>query len=174
MESAAPEVPLEIDASAEPASRKKLPKILAIVAGLAAGAAIGLFVAGPAAAKKFVPAGKAGAPAHAAVKEPVVAAPRILHVVDNLVLNPANSGGTRFLMVTATFEVKDTVAAGLLKERDAEVRDGLLALFGRKTVEQLTDISLRENVKTEAMAAVAPLFAPGTVKKVFFPQFVIQ
>jgi flagellar basal body-associated protein FliL len=47
-------------------------------------------------------------------------------------------------------------------------------MLGKKTVDQLTDISLRDGIKAEAMDAVAPLFPKGTVLKVFFPQFVIQ
>ncbi len=172
MKSAA-EVPLDASASTD-APAKKLPKILAIVMGLGLGAAIGLFVAGPAAIHKFLPDPKIAVAKAAAAKKAEPETPRVLHVVDNLVLNPANSGGTRFLMVTATFELKDAASAEQLKERDAEVRDALLALFGRKTVEELTDVSTREAVKTEVMADIAPLFPPGTVKKVFFPQFVIQ
>jgi flagellar protein FliL len=172
MESAA-ELPLQTDPSAE-STPSKLPKILAIVIGVGIGAAAGVYVAGPAAIKRFIPDPKVVAAKAAAEKKAAPEAPRVLHVVDNLVLNPANSGGTRFLMVSATFEVKDAAAAEQLKERDAEIRDALLALFGKKTVEQLTDVNEREAVKAEVMSSVAPLFAPGTVKKVFFPQFVIQ
>lgn len=172
MESAA-EVPSDLPAS-DDAPPRKLPKILAIVVGLGVGAAIGLFVAGPAVIHKFLPDPKVALAKAAEAKKAEPPAPRVLHVVDNLVLNPANSGGTRFLMITATFELKDAAAGEQLKERDAEVRDALLALFGRKTVEQLTDVSTREAVKSEVLADIAPLFPPGTVKKVFFPQFVIQ
>jgi flagellar FliL protein len=173
MESAA-EIPLPSEEAPSEPRPSKLPKILAIVVGLAVGAAIGVFVAGPVAVKKLIPDLRAEAAAHAAEKKAAADAPRPLYVVDNLVLNPANSGGTRFLMVTATFQVKDAAANELLKSHDAEVRDVLLGLFGRKTVEQLTDVGTRESVKGEVLAATAPLFPSGTIQKVFFPQFVIQ
>lgn len=160
------------------AGRRALPVLAVVAAGLVAGGGIGVFAAGPLLAKRL------GAPPHAARDTTAApehgdgkaekSAPTSLHVVDNLVLNPAQSGGTRFLMITTTFELKDAAAEESMKERDAEIRDTLLALFGRKTVEELTDITRREGIKQEVIAAVATRFPKGTVKRVFFPQFVIQ
>jgi flagellar FliL protein len=102
------------------------------------------------------------------------AAPAVIHAIENLVLNPAGSGGTRFLMVTATFELKDGGADQVLKDHEAEVRDRILALLGKKTIEDLTDVSQRETIKKEVLDAVMPLFPKDGIRKVFFPQFVIQ
>ena len=104
-------------------------------------------------------------------EEPTAA---VVHTVDNLVLNPAGSNGTRFLMVTATFEVKDGGVEQVMKDHEAEVRDRILALLGKKTIEELTDITRRETIKQEVLDAVAPIVAKGGIRKVFFPQFVIQ
>ena len=73
-----------------------------------------------------------------------------------------------------TFELKDESAKEAAKDKEAEARDIVLALLGKKTIDQLTDISQRDQIKKEVLAAVAPLFPKGTVTKVFFPQFVIQ
>jgi flagellar FliL protein len=158
----------ETEAVEAPAKGGKTVLILA-VAGLAAGAAAGLFGLGPVLAKRR--AAMPAPPPKPAAEAPSTA---VDHAIDNLVLNPAGSNGTRFLMVTATFQLKDAAADALMKEREAEVRDHLLAMLGKKTVDQLTDISLRDGIKAEAMDAVAPLFPKGSVLKVFFPQFVIQ
>lgn len=162
--------------------KKAIPLLVVIAVGLIVGGGGGLFVAGPLIAKKLT---SRSAPAVADstthgddTKEShgkeSKEAPKTMHVVDNLVLNPAQSGGTRFLMVTATFELKDGAAEEAMKARDAEVRDALLALFGRKTVDQLTDITVRDQIKSEVIASVAPLLPKGSVKHVYFPQFVIQ
>jgi flagellar FliL protein len=166
---------------ADAAPRKKSLPLLAVIAvGLIVGGGAGLFVAGPLIAKKLTSRSAAtvadstthgeGAKEGKDGKDGT----KTMHIVDNLVLNPAQSGGTRFLMVTATFELKDGAAEEAMKSRDAEVRDALLALLGRKTVEQLTDISVRDQIKSEVIASVAPLFPKGSVKRVYFPQFVIQ
>jgi flagellar FliL protein len=94
--------------------------------------------------------------------------------IENLVLNPAGSNGTRFLMVNATFEMKDEAAKEAAKDKEAEARDIILALLGKKSIDQLADMNQRDAIKKEVLAAVAPIFPKGTVTKVFFPQFVIQ
>jgi flagellar FliL protein len=148
----------------KPARKAPIALILGVI-GILAGVGAGLFGVGPILAKRrAAPAQKHADPTAAAV----------VHPIENLVLNPAESGGTRFLMVTATFELKDSEADRIMKEHEAEVRDNILALLGRKSVTELTDITLRDGIKREVLAAVAPLFPKGAVRKVFFPQFVIQ
>lgn len=153
-------------AAAPPAKSSKTTLILAVV-GVLAGVGAGLFALGPMLAKR------GSAPA-AASKTAEQASSFVVHAVENLVLNPAGSGGTRFLMVNATFELKDGGAEQLMKDHEAEVRDHIIGLLGKKTVDELTDMTQREGLKKEVIDAVAPLFPKGAIKKVFFPQFVIQ
>ncbi|CAN5238478.1 N/A [soil metagenome] len=149
-----------------------------IALGLAIGAGAGLYVVGPKFSKP--PAAAASSEKHGGTTAGSEKAgtgesePKTMHVVDNLVLNPAGSGGTRFLMVNATFEVKDAAALELMKTHDAEVRDILLAELGHKTVEELTDTAARDALKKEMLLSLSPLFPAGSLKRVFFPQFVIQ
>ena len=155
------------EAAAPKASGKRTVLILAI-AGLAAGSAAGLFGIAPLLTK-----GKTGK-VDTHKTEGKLAEASVTHSVENLVLNPAGSGGTRFLMVTATFELRDGGIEQQMKDHDAEVRDHILAMLGKKTVEELSDITLRDTMKKEVIAAVASLFAKGAVRNVFFAQFVIQ
>lgn len=174
MESAA-ELPAGSATEAVP-SASKMPLFMVVAVGLLVGAGVGAFVAGPAIARKLhgppAAAEKADAKGEHAKdsKEPG----KVLRVVDNLVLNPAGTDGARYLMLTAAFEVKDAASDELLKSRDAEVRDVIIGRLALKTVEELTDMSKREALKTEVIGILTPLFPPGTLKHVFFPQFVIQ
>lgn len=101
-----------------------------------------------------------------------------LHLVDNLVLNPSGSGGTRFLMLSAAIEFRESAMVDQFKARDAEVRDLVLRVVGARTVEQLSEMSLREQIRKEVTDSLAGLI-PKKVRKraitrVYFPQFVIQ
>jgi flagellar FliL protein len=149
------------------ASGKRTVLILA-VAGLVAGSAAGLFGIAPVLAKRK------SAKVETHKTDGKLAEAAVVHSIENLVLNPAGSGGTRFLMVTATFELKDGGVEQQMKDHDAEVRDHILAMLGKKTVEELSDITLREGMKQEVLASVAGLFPKDGVRKVFFAQFVIQ
>ncbi|MCU0618596.1 MAG: flagellar basal body-associated FliL family protein [Gemmatimonadaceae bacterium] len=101
--------------------------------------------------------------------------PPAIYTVADMVLNPAGSGGTRFVMLSVAMQAKDSATVATLTAHDAEIRDALLALVGNKTVEQLAEVSAREPLKTEIMATVAAITKQKqAVKRVSFPQFVIQ
>ena len=103
------------------------------------------------------------------------AGPPPLYTISDLVLNPAGSGGTRFLMLSVAFDMKDSAAVDMLKQRDAEIKDAVLALVGAKTVEQLAEVSAREPLKAEINTLVSTIVKQKKlIKRVSFPQFVIQ
>lgn len=100
-----------------------------------------------------------------------------LHLIDNLVLNPAGSGGSRFLMLAAALEFNDAAQVEEMKSRDSEVRDVILRVMGSKTVEELSDMGHRESIKEELADSLATLFKKSKkkpIRRVYFPQFVIQ
>ena len=112
---------------------------------------------------------------HAAPKEGEgAAAAAAVHLLENLVLNPASSGGSRFLLLTVAIEVGNAKAAEDFKSRDAELRDIILTSLGVKTVEELTEIARREQFKTELKTAINAKFGKKAVKSLYFPQFVVQ
>ena len=180
------------DAPAQPAApspaagglKKHLPFVLALVGGLALGGASGAFFVGPAMARSIAPAGVAADSAAAGEshdeekdekkKGDAEGPAKNVHTLDNLVLNPAGSNGTRFLLLSLALEVKNETVLEEMKSRDAELRDAVLATLGDKSVEQLAEMSTREALKTELRDVAAKLFKPGAVKRVYFPQFVIQ
>jgi flagellar FliL protein len=92
------------------------------------------------------------------------------------VLNPAQSGGTRFLLLTVAFELKDEATLEELKTRDAELRDAVLVTVGAKSVEFLSDMAVRDTLKNELRGVTAKLFPKkkNVIRRIYFPQFVIQ
>lgn len=102
------------------------------------------------------------------------APPANVYTLDNLVLNPAGSDGTRFLLLTISLQVKDAATLEAMKARDAELRDAVLVTVGNRTVEELAAVGARDSLKIELRAAAKKLFRRNVVKRVYFPQFVIQ
>jgi flagellar FliL protein len=102
------------------------------------------------------------------------AAQAAIHVLDNMVLNPAGSGGSRYLLLTVAIEVGSPAALESFKARDAELRDIVLSTLGMKQVEQLTDMATREQFKTEIIKAIDERIGKNSVKRIYFPQFVVQ
>lgn len=198
------DAPAPPDAEAAPAAggAKPLPVILAIVAGLALGGSAGAFGVGPALASGIAPSAEVAHAKHHAKKGDAGAnagaddAPTddedggddapvenkggkegetaSVFTIDNLVLNPAGSGGTRFLLLSIAFQMKDAAALEAIKARDAELRDAVLVTLGAKTVEQLSEMSARDSLKVELRSATAKALHTRGIRRVYFPQFVIQ
>lgn len=162
----------ETTPDAEPPKKGgKLVLIGGLAAGVALGSGVGLFLLGP----KLAPT-----PAHAvsAAKRDSAGARKIevspIYEMDNLVLNPAGSGGTRFLLLSVALEVKDASTADMLKGHDAEMRDAILRLFGSKSVEAVSESSARDAFRGEVAAQLGKLLPAGSIRRVYFPQFVVQ
>ena len=97
-----------------------------------------------------------------------------LHVVDNLVVNPAGSGGGRFLLTSIALEAHSPDEVAGLEARDVELRDALLLVLAARTVDELSDISNRAAIASDLMTAVERVVGAHVVNRLFIPQFVIQ
>lgn len=179
----AQEKPSESEQAAAPAAKggmaKLLPLIGGIVGGLALGGILGFTLLGPklshrAAAAPATADSAATAKKDAGPEAKKGDAPPPIYQVDNLVMNPAGSGGSHFLLMSVALQLKDASSLEVIKGRDAELRDAILRLFSRKTSDQIADISARDQFASELMAVLDRMFGAGTVAKIYFPQFVIQ
>jgi flagellar FliL protein len=157
-----------------PAKGKKKPRSLlfTIGGGVLLGVLSGIYLIAP--RLGIGQTAHAAASATAAPAAPVSTVPRPLYTIENVVLNPAQTAGTRFLMAAVTFELATVEAQTAIKARESEVRDTVLHVLGEKTVAQLSDISQRDTIKTQIQSAVGAKLGPATVLRVYFPQFVIQ
>jgi flagellar basal body-associated protein FliL len=63
----------------------------------------------------------------------------MVYAIKDIVVNPAGTGGTRFLSVSFGFELGDAGLMAEFTEREALVRDALITILSSKTVAQLTD-----------------------------------
>lgn len=93
--------------------------------------------------------------------------------IENLFLNPSGSGASRFLIATLVLDA-DQDAQDELSSRDAEVRDMLLTILAVRTVEELSDISMRDEIREDLRSGLNDLLGREGVHRVFLPQFVIQ
>ncbi len=189
-----PAPPAEGEEAPAKAGPKGVVLIGALVGSLLIGGAAGVFAVGPMLAKKsgyVVVPSAADSGAQSSEAEAEHAAPAAgehgeggeggaasnLHLIDNLVLNPAGSGGSRFLMLAAAIEFTDPAQVEEMKTRDSEVRDIVLRVMGSKTVEELSDMGHREAIKAELADSLGTLFKKSKKKaihRIYFPQFVIQ
>jgi flagellar protein FliL len=161
------------------AKGKRLPLVIALTIGLTIGALAGSLVVGPLVAEGDTTECTCEEEAGGHAEEGAVDShgnpiAKPTYNVENLVLNPAGSGGTRYLVLSVAFNVRDSTTVTKMKDRDSELRDILLKVLGAKTVPELSDMNVRPALKAEVRAQAGRLFGEKTITDVFFPQFVIQ
>jgi flagellar FliL protein len=116
-------------------------------------------------------------------------APTATHVMvlEPLLVNLADAGGSSYLRLALTLRVADvadkkgTKATGEQSKDDkgtedavAAVRDTVLTVLGRQTADGLLAADGKEHLKTELKAALAEHNADLKVKDVFFTDFLVQ
>ena len=163
-------------AEGAPSLVQKLMLPLLVVGGLCVGVGAG-FVVGPRVAElRSAPrpaASEADATEEKGGKAGEGSADRYYRL-ENLVVNPSGSLGSRFLLVTVVFDIPKAEQRARLETRDAEVRDRITSTIASQTLEALGAPRARDSLKVLLAAAVAPLLDAGTAVRVFFPQYVIQ
>lgn len=184
------EAPEAVDDATEDESPKKggrMKSIVLIVVGLGLGTGAGMFFVGPRffggpAAASAESTEEGGEAAHGeetgghgeATAEEGEEGGGTIHTIANLIVNPAGSNGSRFLLVDLAVGLTSEAAVTELEQRDAAARDELLLLFGSKTVQELADVSNRAGLKEEIQILVSELLISGSAHEIFFPRFVIQ
>jgi len=94
--------------------------------------------------------------------------------IEDIVVNPAGSGGTRYLCTTVALESTESMVADEVAEREPQIRDTLIEILSKRTVEDLSTLSVREELRGEIKIAVNDLLVSGEVVGVYLSNFVLQ
>jgi flagellar FliL protein len=112
--------------------------------------------------------------AEAKAMKPKFRAPGEVFTVTDLVVNPAGTGGRRYLKVTAALEVHGAKAAKELELRKAQVRDLFLRDLSARTLEELTDPVAKEEMRTTILSELNEIMTSGEVSNLYFTDYVVQ
>lgn len=102
------------------------------------------------------------------------AAGSLVYAVKDIVVNPAGTGGTRFLSVSFGFELGSAELAAEFEERELVVRDALITILSSKTVAQLTDAKQKEIVRYQVKKRLEQILDTDEIDGVYFTDFVLQ
>ena len=94
--------------------------------------------------------------------------------LQGLIINPADSEGTRYLMLNIGIEAQDAGVLEQVDQMDMVIRDKILKLLSQRTVRELSDINLRDEIKTELKQAINDILEDGEITRLYFTQYVLQ
>jgi flagellar FliL protein len=98
----------------------------------------------------------------------------LVYAVKDIVVNPAGTGGTRFLSVSFGFELGSPEVVAEFEEREPVVRDALITILSSKTVAQLTDAKEKEIARYQIKKRLEQLLNTDEIAGVYYTDFVLQ
>jgi flagellar protein FliL len=98
----------------------------------------------------------------------------LVFVVKDLIVNPAGTNGTRFLLTTIGIEVGSPESMKELEKKEVMVRDAFTNILTAKSLPELTDAAHRESIRTEISDKVGGMLKSGKPKNIYFSKFIIQ
>ncbi len=97
-----------------------------------------------------------------------------IFLIKDIIINPAGTNGTRFLLTTVGIEVSTPEAQQELEKKEVQVRDLLNSILTSKGLNELVSIEQRELLRVEISKQVGGLLKSGKLRNVYFSKFIIQ
>lgn len=98
----------------------------------------------------------------------------VVYSIKDIVVNPAGTGGSRFLSVSFGFDLASQNLASEFEQREPVVRDALITILSSKTVAQLTDPKQKEIIRLQIKRRVGQLLNTDELNGVYYTDFVLQ
>ncbi|NMC44022.1 MAG: flagellar basal body-associated FliL family protein, partial [candidate division Zixibacteria bacterium] len=97
-----------------------------------------------------------------------------IYMINEIIVNPAGTGGTRYLSASVGFELGDAKAGDRFSEREAVIRDALITILSSQSIAELTDFRQRELLRKLIKQRAEKLMQTGDIAAVYFTEFVLQ
>ncbi|HUI10294.1 MAG TPA: flagellar basal body-associated FliL family protein [Bacteroidota bacterium] len=125
-------------------------------------------------AKFVAPASTPAGPQTRAAEPKETAEAKSIFVVKDVIVNPAGTNGTRFLLTTVGFEINGIEREKELEGKEVQVRDVLNTILTSKGLEDLSGNEQREALRKEILQKVGEMLPAGSLTNVYFSKFIIQ
>jgi len=119
-------------------------------------------------------AAPAAEPARASEQKETPESAKSIYVVKDVIVNPAGTNGTRFLLTTVGFEISGVEREKELEKKEVQVRDVLNTILTSKGLEDLAGNEQREALRKEILQRVGEMLPAGSLTNVYFSKFIIQ
>lgn len=98
----------------------------------------------------------------------------LIYAIKDIVINPAGTGGSRFLSVSFGFELESAELELAFENREPIIRDALITIMSSKTVAQLTNPKQKEIVRYQIKKRLTKLMDTDELVGVYYTDFVLQ
>ncbi|MEE9553069.1 MAG: flagellar basal body-associated FliL family protein [candidate division Zixibacteria bacterium] len=107
-----------------------------------------------------------------------------IHLIENILVNPAGTNGTRFLSTSIGIETPKSGeeggghgeggGTGDFEAAGPIIRDILIAVLSSKTMEELSSVDGKTQLREEILIKLNEAVAPDSIYNVYFVDYVLQ
>lgn len=94
--------------------------------------------------------------------------------IEEFIVNIISSENNHYVKASLTLELTNESAKEEVTKRMPQVRDSVLLLVGNKTYEELQDLQGKKQLKAELMSKLNAILQSGSIRSIFFTDFVVQ
>ncbi len=94
--------------------------------------------------------------------------------IDEFVVNIISADTPHYVKASLSLELDNALTQPEAEQRMAQIRDAVLLLIGNKTFEELQDLQGKKQLKAELKSRINSFFKTGSVKAIYFTNFVVQ
>ena len=95
------------------------------------------------------------------------------YLMEQLVVNPANTNGRRYLMVEISLEM-NVEHIPMMETSNPKVKQELIEAFSRRTVSELTTPTERDKLRQEVTDIINSSIGETSVQNLYFTKYVLQ
>jgi flagellar FliL protein len=97
-----------------------------------------------------------------------------IYNLEDLVVNPANTYGKRYLMVEISLELDDKDHISLIEQNNMKLKQALIEALSSRTVPELTHVEGREKMRSELINIINSTIGVRSVRNLYFTKYVMQ
>ena len=98
----------------------------------------------------------------------------VLYPLDTFTVNLKSDSGRRYLKVTMSLELSGEELSIELDAKAAVLRDRIIRILSSKTLEEISSKKGKQKVSQQIMDTLNSMITDGTIKGIYFTEFVIQ
>lgn len=94
--------------------------------------------------------------------------------ISEFIVNIISEEDNHYVKAALTLELDNEAVAEEVNKRMPQIRDSILLLVGNKTYEELQDLQGKRQLKAELTSKINAVLQAGSVRSIYFTDFVVQ
>lgn len=98
----------------------------------------------------------------------------VTYQMEELVVNPANTNGKRYLMVEISLELDDKADIQKIEQHKLRLKQEIMETLSSRSIPELVKVSERDKLRSEIIMLINSTIGVRSVRNLYFTKYVMQ